>query len=216
MLTMTIRRAQSPPARWQMPPAAVDMPPSAMMAPANTKKGIANSENLFTPLAMAIMMASGWNIDVPATNQRRQAQRIRHRHAHQSSGPGTSPTAQTRPSRSLRPGFLFMVKGHHIAVVLRPKTRRSSTNNAVMSSRPAARADKSRPQASRGSRRYSGPMVSMTELGAVPGHEQGHCEHQHVHQCDQHTAAVPQATALSPWPPQCARWRGTRPRHQKK
>ena len=35
------------------------MPPSAMMAPASTKNGIANKENLFTPPAMAIMMASG-------------------------------------------------------------------------------------------------------------------------------------------------------------
>jgi hypothetical protein len=34
------------------------MPPSAMMAPASTKKGMASSENLLTPLAMAIITAS--------------------------------------------------------------------------------------------------------------------------------------------------------------
>ncbi|EWS64652.1 hypothetical protein Y695_02106 [Hydrogenophaga sp. T4] len=34
------------------------MPPSAMMAPASTKKGIASSENLFTPEAIWIITAS--------------------------------------------------------------------------------------------------------------------------------------------------------------
>ena len=34
------------------------MPPSAMMAPASTKKGMASSENLLTPLLMAIITAS--------------------------------------------------------------------------------------------------------------------------------------------------------------
>ncbi len=34
------------------------MPPSAMMAPASTKKGIASSENLFTPAAIWIITAS--------------------------------------------------------------------------------------------------------------------------------------------------------------
>ena len=34
------------------------MPPSAMMAPAKTKKGMASSENLFTPAAIWIITAS--------------------------------------------------------------------------------------------------------------------------------------------------------------
>ena len=34
------------------------MPPSAMMAPASTKKGMASSENLLTPLAIWIITAS--------------------------------------------------------------------------------------------------------------------------------------------------------------
>ena len=35
-----------------------DIPPSAMMAPAKTKKGMARSENLLTPPAIAIMTAA--------------------------------------------------------------------------------------------------------------------------------------------------------------
>ena len=35
-----------------------DMPPSAIRAPASTKKGMASSENLFTPLASWIITAS--------------------------------------------------------------------------------------------------------------------------------------------------------------
>jgi hypothetical protein len=37
------------------------MPPSAMMAPAKTKNGIANSENLLTPLDIWIITASSGN-----------------------------------------------------------------------------------------------------------------------------------------------------------
>ena len=37
------------------------MPPSAMIAPASTKKGIASSENLLTPLAIWIITASSGN-----------------------------------------------------------------------------------------------------------------------------------------------------------
>ena len=36
----------------------LDMPPSAMIAPASTKQGMANKENLLTPLAIWIMTAS--------------------------------------------------------------------------------------------------------------------------------------------------------------